>query len=248
MTGRLHLETSLSTPDGKSRYVRRLFATIADRYDLITVLLSYGRDAAWKRRLVALAGVRQGTRALDLACGTGDLAFALAADGARVVGLDITLRMVELAKKKGTVTFLRNAKKGDSPLFLVGDMLALPFPDRSFDLVTTGYGIRNVPDIDAALSEIRRVLRPGGLFLSLDFNRPANALVRGVYLTYLTAVGSAVGWALHRDPDTYRYIPESIKRYPGAEALVARLEAHGFSSARFLPVLGGLMAIHEAKA
>jgi demethylmenaquinone methyltransferase/2-methoxy-6-polyprenyl-1,4-benzoquinol methylase len=72
--------------------------------------------------------------------------------------------------------------------------------------------------------------------------------VRGIYLTYLTAVGSAVGWALHRDPDTYRYIPESIKRYPGAEAVVARLEAHGFESARFLPVLGGLMAIHEAKA
>ena len=248
MTGRPHLETSLSTPDGKSRYVRRLFATIADRYDLITVLLSYGRDAAWKRRLVALAGVRRGTKALDLACGTGDIAFALAADGAQVVGLDITPRMVELAKKKGTVTFLRNAKKGDSPLFLVGDMLALPFPDRAFDLVTTGYGIRNVPDIDVALSEVRRVLRPGGLFLSLDFNRPANALVRAVYLSYLTAVGSAVGWALHRDPDTYRYIPESIKRYPGADALVARLEAQGFESAGFLPVLGGLMAIHEAKA
>jgi demethylmenaquinone methyltransferase/2-methoxy-6-polyprenyl-1,4-benzoquinol methylase len=248
MTGRPHLETSLSTPDGKSRYVRRLFATIADRYDLITVLLSYGRDAAWKRRLVALADVRPGTNALDLACGTGDIAFALASKGAHVVGLDITPRMVELAKKKGTVTFLRGAKKGDCPLFLVGDMLALPFPDRSFDLVTTGYGIRNVPDLDVALSEVRRVLRPGGLFLSLDFNRPSNALVRGIYLTYLTAVGSAVGWALHRDPDTYRYIPESIRRYPGAEAVVARLEAQGFGSARFLPVLGGLMAIHEAKA
>ena len=248
MTGRPHLQTSLSTPDGKSRYVRRLFATIADRYDLITVLLSYGRDAAWKRRLVALAGVRPGTKALDLACGTGDIAFALASEGAHVAGLDITPRMVELAKKKGTVTFLRNAKKGDCPLFLVGDMLALPFPDRSFDLVTTGYGIRNVPDLDAALSEVRRVLKSGGLFLSLDFNRPSNALVRGIYLTYLAAVGSAVGWALHRDPDTYRYIPESIRRYPGAAAVVARLEAHGFGSARFLPVLGGLMAIHEAKA
>jgi ubiquinone/menaquinone biosynthesis methyltransferase len=252
MTGRPHLETSLSTPDGKSRYVRRLFATIADRYDLITVLLSYGRDAAWKRRLVALAGVRPGTKALDLACGTGDIAFALASDGAHVVGLDITLRMVELAReKRGQVPFFSgpsSEKMVPDPFFLVGDMLALPFPDRSFDLVTTGYGIRNVPDLDASLSEVRRVLRPGGLFLSLDFNRPANALVRAVYLTYLTAVGSAVGWALHRDPDTYRYIPESIKRYPGAEAVVARLEAHGFETARFLPVLGGLMAIHEAKA
>jgi demethylmenaquinone methyltransferase/2-methoxy-6-polyprenyl-1,4-benzoquinol methylase len=193
--------------------------------------------------------VRPGTTALDLACGTGDIAFALAAEGARVVGLDITPRMVELAREK--VPFFPTSsseKKVPDPFFLVGDMLALPFPDGSFDLVTTGYGIRNVPDLDAALSEVRRVLRPGGLFLSLDFNRPSNALVRGIYLTYLTAVGSAVGWALHRDPDTYRYIPESIKRYPGAEAVVARLEAHGFESARFLPVLGGLMAIHEAKA
>jgi demethylmenaquinone methyltransferase/2-methoxy-6-polyprenyl-1,4-benzoquinol methylase len=252
MTGRRpHLETSLSTPDGKSRYVRRLFATIADRYDLITVLLSYGRDAAWKRRLVALARVRPGTKALDLACGTGDIAFALAFQGAHVVGLDITPRMVELAKeKRGQVPFFLTSseKKVPDPFFLVGDMLALPFPDGSFDLVTTGYGIRNVPDLDTALIEVRRVLKPGGLFLSLDFNRPSNALVRGVYLTYLTAVGSTVGWALHRDPDTYRYIPESIKRYPGAEAVVAKLEAHGFGSARFLPVLGGLMAIHEAKA
>lgn len=239
MTGRPDLRTSFATPAAKRRYVRRLFATIADRYDLITVLLSYGGDARWKRRLVELAPVGPGIRAADLACGTGDIAFALAARGARVVGLDITPRMVELAKEKGTV--------GDCPRFLVGDMMALPFADASVDLVTAGYGIRNVPDLDGALAEIRRVLRPGGVFLSLDFNRPANAIVRAVYLGYLTIVGSALGWALHRDPDTYRYIPESIKRYPGADAVARRLEAHGFARARYLPVLGGLMAIHEAR-
>jgi ubiquinone/menaquinone biosynthesis methyltransferase len=248
MTGRLDLRSSLDTPAGKRRYVRRLFATIADRYDLITVLLSYGGDARWKRRLVAMSGAAPGVRALDLACGTGDIAYAAAARGARVTGLDITARMVELARKKGTATFLRNSERGGCPLFLVGDMLALPFADSSFDLVTTGYGIRNVPDIDVALKEIRRVLRPGGCFLSLDFNRPSNALVRSVYLGYLTIVGSTLGWILHRDPDTYRYIPESIRRYPGAEAIVDRLAAHGFGSARYLPVLGGLMAIHAAVA
>jgi ubiquinone/menaquinone biosynthesis methyltransferase len=155
--------------------------------------------------------------------------------------------MVQLAREKGTVTFFQRTKKGDSPLFLVADMLALPFGDAGFDLVTTGYGIRNVPDIDAALGEIRRVLRPGGLFLSLDFNRPSNGLVRRVYLAYLTVVGSALGWVLHRDPDTYRYIPESIRRYPGAAAIATRLEAHGFARARYLPVLGGLMAIHQGE-
>lgn len=237
MTDRPDLRSSLDTPAGKRRYVRRLFATIADRYDLITVLLSYGGDARWKRQLVSMSAAAPGVSALDLACGTGDIAFAVAARGARVTGLDITFRMVELAKKKG-----------GCPRFLVGDMLALPFADSSFDLVTTGYGIRNVPDIDVALAEIRRVLRPGGRFLSLDFNRPSNAFVRRVYLSYLTVVGSTLGWFLHRDPDTYRYIPESIRRYPGAAAIVERLTAHGFDSARYLPVLGGLMAIHAASA
>jgi len=234
------LRGALASPESKAPYVRRLFSTIADRYDLITRLLSFGRDRRWKARLVDLAGIQPGTRALDLACGTGDIAFALARKGARVVGLDITHRMLQLARSKMLLS---------TPVsFVTGDMMALPFPNASFDLVTTGYGIRNVPRIDPAISEIRRVLRPGGLLLSLDFNRPSNAFVRGVYLTYLTVVGSALGWVLHRDPDTYRYIPESIARYPGADALSAMLAASGFADCRVLPVLGGLMAINVARA
>ncbi len=126
-------------------------------------------------------------------------------------------------------------------------MMALPVPDASFDVVTTGYGLRNVPVLDDAIREIHRVLKPGGRLLSLDFNRPSSAPLRAAYLAYLTVVGSTVGWALHGDPDTYRYIPESIKRYPGAEAVVQRLRAAGFREARWEPVLGGLMAIHVAR-
>ncbi len=238
--GRLPLRASLQSPESKRRYVRRLFATIADRYDLITILLSGGRDSAWKDRLVAMSGAAAGTRALDLACGTGDIAFRLADRGADVTGLDLTLRMLELAALK------RRPVAGRISL-LAGDMMALPFPDRAFDVVTTGYGIRNVPAIAPALGEVRRVLKPGGLFLSLDFNRPASAFVRGVYLTYLTAVGSALGFALHRDPDTYRYIPESIRKYPGAEAVCAIARDAGFAECVVEPVLGGLMAIHRAR-
>jgi demethylmenaquinone methyltransferase/2-methoxy-6-polyprenyl-1,4-benzoquinol methylase len=128
----------------------------------------------------------------------------------------------------------------------VGDMLALPFPSATFDIVTTGYGLRNVPNLDLAIDEIHRVLRPGGRFVSLDFNRPRNAIVRALYLAYLTIVGSALGWILHRDPDTYRYIPASIRRYPGAIAVADRLNARGFSGAQYHRVLGGLMAIHHA--
>lgn len=235
----MSLRELVATPDGKRRYVRRLFATIADRYDLITVLLSYGRDRAWKRRLVRLAGVRTGARVLDLATGTGDIAYLLHDQDARVVGLDVTPRMIELAcAKRASI---------DRPAFLVGDMGALPFAARSFDLVTTGYGLRNVPDLPAALREIARVLRPGGQLLSLDFDRPSNSLIRGAYLTYLSVTCGVLGWALHRDPDTYRYIPASIRNYPGAAGVVRLMREHGFTRAVRYPLLGGLMVIHDAR-
>jgi demethylmenaquinone methyltransferase/2-methoxy-6-polyprenyl-1,4-benzoquinol methylase len=232
------LRDEIASPDGKRRYVRRLFATIADRYDFITVALSYGQDRRWKRRLVERASPRADVGALDLATGTGDIAFALAARGARVVGLDVTPRMIELAREKTVGQ--------DGPAFLVGDMLALPFPDASFDLVTTGYGLRNVPDLTVAVDEIHRVLRPGGRLLSLDFDRPDNAALRRIYLAYLHLVGGTLGFALHGDPDVYRYIPASIRQYPGAARVAALMRQRGFASAVHYPVLGGLMAIHDA--
>jgi demethylmenaquinone methyltransferase/2-methoxy-6-polyprenyl-1,4-benzoquinol methylase len=232
------LDEALATPDGKRRYVRSLFATIADRYDFITVVLSYGQDRRWKRRVVALAQPRCGVRALDLATGTGDIAFALAARGAAVVGLDVTFRMIQLARRK--------AAANAAAAFLVGDMLALPFPPSSFDIVTIGYGLRNVPDLNAALGELTRVLKPGGRVISLDFNRPDSDSVRAAYLAYLRVVGGALGWILHRDADTYRYIPASIRRYPGGRGVARLLQEHGFRRVVHHPVLFGLMSIHEA--
>jgi demethylmenaquinone methyltransferase/2-methoxy-6-polyprenyl-1,4-benzoquinol methylase len=244
----MRLADAIATPDGKRRYVRRLFSTIADRYDLITVVLSYGQDQRWKRRLVGLVGgdgriaARRSGRALDLATGTGDIAFRLAAAGWDVVGLDVTLRMIELAREKSA------ARTSDLriPGFLVGDMLALPFPNASFDVVTAGYGLRNVPDLPAAIDEIHRVLTDGGQMLSLDFNRPANPFVRRVYLAYLQLTGGLLGWILHRDADTYRYIPASIRNYPGAAGVARLLEARGFVRVQHRAVIGGLMTIHSA--
>jgi demethylmenaquinone methyltransferase / 2-methoxy-6-polyprenyl-1,4-benzoquinol methylase len=237
----MSLRASIATPGGKAPYVRRLFATIADRYDLITVLLSYGQDRRWKRRLLDMAGSLDGRRVVDLACGTGDLAFGAAARGAVVTGLDLTPRMIQLAREK---TDMGGTHR---PAFLVGDMMALPFASASCDVVTTGYGLRNVPDLAPAIHEIGRVLKPGGLFLSLDFNRPRSGAVRAAYHAYLSAVGSTVGFALHGDADTYRYIAESIRTYPGADAIVELLGRHGFVSAAWQPVLGGLLAIHVAR-
>jgi demethylmenaquinone methyltransferase/2-methoxy-6-polyprenyl-1,4-benzoquinol methylase len=125
-------------------------------------------------------------------------------------------------------------------------MMALPLADASVDVITTGYGLRNVPRLEDAMSEIARVLRPAGRLVSLDFNRPRLAIVRWPYLAYLTIVGSLLGLILHRDPDTYRYIPESVRRYPGAGGVADLLRAHGFREVRIVPVLGGLMTIHVA--
>jgi demethylmenaquinone methyltransferase/2-methoxy-6-polyprenyl-1,4-benzoquinol methylase len=235
----MSIHDRIATPDGKRQYVRALFAAIADRYDLITVLLSFGRDRAWKRRLVRLAAIRPGLRVLDLATGTGDIAFEAARAGARVVGLDITPRMIVLARSKSSTV-------SPPPAFLVGDMQALPFGNASFDVVTTGYGLRNVSDLGVALDEIFRVLEPGGRAVALDFEKPANRLVRGAYLAYLSVVGGAIGWLLHRDPDTYRYIPASIRRYPGAAGVARLMGARGFNDVRHEPVFGGFMAIHQA--
>jgi demethylmenaquinone methyltransferase/2-methoxy-6-polyprenyl-1,4-benzoquinol methylase len=237
---RLPLRASLESPETRGRYVRRLFATIADRYDLITVLLSGGRDRRWKDRLAEISAATSTTRALDLACGTGDIAYRLRSRGAEVVAMDVTFHMLELAARK-------QASRQPGVKFVAGDMMSLPFADERFDVVTTGYGIRNVPSIAPALREIHRVLRPRGLLLSLDFNRPDNPLVRAVYLAYLTVVGSTLGLLLHRDPDTYRYIPESIRKYPGAEGVCAIARDAGFAECRIIPVLGGLMAIHLAR-
>jgi ubiquinone/menaquinone biosynthesis methyltransferase len=234
----MSLAAHLRTPEDKGRFVRSLFARIADRYDLITRVLSYGQDRRWKARLVSRIGALAGRRALDLATGTGDIAWLLRRGGASVIGLDLTPRMIMLACRRD---------EEPAPMFLVGDMMTLPFAAEAFDVVTTGYGLRNVIHLPGAVDEMHRVLRAGGEALSLDFNRPANRVVRALYLGYLEVSGAMVGWLLHGDSQTYRYIPASIRRYPGAEAVAALFRSHGFREVRHVPVLGGLMAIHHAR-
>jgi demethylmenaquinone methyltransferase/2-methoxy-6-polyprenyl-1,4-benzoquinol methylase len=239
MDGMTELDQSLATPEKKRQYNRRLFVTIAHRYDLITRLLSFGRDQAWKQKVVTLAKVGAGDRVLDLASGTGDLAFAAEARGARVTGLDLTPRMLAFAQSKAAALNSRAA-------WVAADMCAMPIANQQFDVVTTGYGLRNVPDLSGALKEIQRVLKPGGRLCSLDFDKPEAAWLRVVYLAYLNVVGGTLGWVLHRDPDTYRYIPASIKRYPGARGVVRMMQDAGFMDVRHVRVLGGFMAIHIA--
>jgi demethylmenaquinone methyltransferase/2-methoxy-6-polyprenyl-1,4-benzoquinol methylase len=235
---RVPLARAFESEDAKRAYNRRMFAVIAPRYDLVTRVLSYGQDQRWKRRLVRLAAPRPGERALDLACGTGDIALALAAEGASVTGLDLTRTMLRRARGRDTAGRVT---------WLAGDMQCLPFDAGRFDLVTAGYGLRNVPGLDEALAEVRRVLRKGGRFVALDFDRPGPRWLDAAYRAYLSGVGAALGLVLHRDPDVYRYIAASLARYPGAAAVADRLRRAGFDEVSWQPLLGGLMALHVAR-
>jgi demethylmenaquinone methyltransferase/2-methoxy-6-polyprenyl-1,4-benzoquinol methylase len=220
----------IATADGKRLYVRGLFATIADRYDLITIVLSYGQDRRWKHRLLDLANpcrARLVSRPATISRSSSRRAAP------RRPRCDT--RMIELARAK--------APAGCRPHSSWATCCAA-ISSGSFDFVTTGYGLRNV----RTRAGDRRMLRvlSRGQALSLDFDRPGNALVRSAYLSYLTIVGGLLGWLLHRDPDTYRYIPASIRQYPGAGKVGRLMETRGFSQARHYRVLGGLMAIHHA--
>jgi demethylmenaquinone methyltransferase/2-methoxy-6-polyprenyl-1,4-benzoquinol methylase len=240
MPERLNLKEYISSKEKKQTYVNRLFETIAPRYDFITVFLSYGMDRGWKRRLVDMAKLGGDETALDLACGTGDITFALAErlTAGQAVGLDITEGMLRIAEQKRSERNIANVA------FHRADIMSMPFETESFDCVTCGYALRNVPDVARALEEIKRVLRPGGRFLSLDFAHPGNKIYRWLYLRYLAAVGSALGFILHGDPDTYRYIPESLKLYPGQRGVRELMNEAGFVDAGILEFGGGIMAIN----
>jgi demethylmenaquinone methyltransferase/2-methoxy-6-polyprenyl-1,4-benzoquinol methylase len=225
--------------------VRDLFARIAPRYDRINDLQSFGLHRAWKRRLVRLAEPAPGRHALDLCCGTGDVAFALAAAGADVVGLDFSEPMLAVARRRQQEQAPRTST---GPVkFLQGDALALPFPDATFDAVTISYGLRNLADLDGGLREMLRVLRPGGRALVLDFGKPDHALWRALYFAYLRRVVPLFGRWFCGDAATHAYILESLEKYPGPRGVEQRMRAAGFVETRIVNLLGGVMSINVGR-
>jgi len=237
---KLDLKEHISSKQKKQRYVTQMFATIAPRYDFITVFLSYGMDRGWKRKMIEMLDLEGHEKALDLACGTGDITFALGERlrSGEAFGLDITQAMLDIAESK------RRAKNASNVFFHCADIMRLPFADASFDCVTCGYALRNVPDAELALAEIQRVLKPGGRFCSLDFAHPPSRIYRWLYFQYLVAVGSTTGFVLHGDPDVYRYIPESLKLYPGQRGVEKIMNHLGFIETGVQEFGGGIMAIN----
>ena len=216
----------------RSRYAESIFRRVAPRYDTLTRALSFGRDARWKERLVeeALASGKE-TRLLDLATGTAAIPLLLRARGhtGRIVGLDRSAEML-----------LRGRRKAGFTRFLRGDLGSLPFADRSFDVVTMGYGLRYPADLPAFLRDVHRLLRPGGAFLTLDFGLPPPGPYRSVALGYLLGAGSFWGLVLHGRPGTYAHIVESLRAYPGQRALVALMNEAGFADITLEEHLGGV--------
>jgi len=237
------LDAAMADVHRKQGVVTPMFDVIAPRYDDFTRLFSFGMDAAWKRDLVraVLTPVTGATRALDAACGTGDIAFALAASRPSlwVTGVDPSQQMLSIAQSRtspsdGRVDFER------------GEMAALPAEPASVDVLTAGYGFRNVPDLEAAVRECARVIRPGGTLGSLDFFRPRNPLWRAVFLVYLRISGDVVGWLWHRTPAIYGYIARSIDAFVSAGEFTAILERNGFRVVEQRSRLLGGIALHIA--
>jgi demethylmenaquinone methyltransferase/2-methoxy-6-polyprenyl-1,4-benzoquinol methylase len=222
--------------------VNALFTTVARRYDLLNDLQSLGLHRRWKRRVAELAAVQPGSRALDLCCGTGDIAFALARRGATVTGLDFSGKMLEIAegrnKKSDRTTGARN------PTFIQGDAQQVPFPDAAFDAVTIGYGLRNLASWEGGLTEMQRVAKPGGRLVVLDFGKPANSLWRTIYFGHLRVSVPLIGRLFCGQADAYAYILESLNHYPAQSGVAEKMRELKLVNVRVIHLLGGAMAIN----
>ena len=227
------------TPEEKTRRVGDVFASVASKYDLMNDLMSGGLHRLWKDAFVAQVRPRSGEAILDMAGGTGDIAFRMEKSGASVTVADINPAMLQVgidrAAKRGITSLVWREENAET----------LSFPDRSFDAYTIAFGIRNVTDIPAALREAHRVLRFGGRFLCLEFSMTEWPGFGEIYDAYSEKVMPRIGKVVAGDADSYRYLVESIRRFPPMPAFARMIEAAGFSQVRTRPILGGLVAIHS---
>jgi len=225
--------------DAKRSQVRSMFSAIAPRYDFLNHLLSFNADRRWRERAVDRLGwgARPSGVYLDLCAGTLDVAATLArSPGFRgtVIGADFAVPMLRLGRGKAERVHPVGA-----------DALALPFADGQFDGATVAFGVRNLADLDAGLREAARVLKPGARFVVLEFTTPSRAVLRTLYLFYFRQLLPAIGRAVSKHRDAYRYLPESVLEFPAPTTLARRLEAAGFERVGFELLTGGICAVHH---
>jgi demethylmenaquinone methyltransferase / 2-methoxy-6-polyprenyl-1,4-benzoquinol methylase len=233
-----------ATPEGArneedaARLVRGMFGRVAHRYDLANHLLSFNIDRYWRAHTVRCARhilQRPDSRVLDLCCGTGDLLAALAAAGpARVTGADFCHPMLTAARRK----------LGAHVDLFEGDALSLPLPGASLDLITVAFGFRNLASYAKGLEEMRRLLRPGGMAAILEFSQPPNPAFRALYNFYSGRVLPLIGGALSGSREAYRYLPESVRRFPPPGELAEAMRQAGFATVHYELLTGGIVALH----
>lgn len=225
----------VNASDDHDRRIAEMFDRISPRYDLLNRVLSFGTDRSWRRRAVALARLELPGRAVDIGAGTGDLTFALeraSAPGSLVIAADISSGMLAVARRRGRVrALLANAE-------------ALPFGSASLDRVITGFTVRNVGELDVALREFRRVLRPGGRCVILELSHPRGPVFPLLYRLYFEGLAPRIARLFGGDPEAYRYLPRSLRPFPRAEALAEMIRAAGFARVRFERLSFGIATIH----
>ncbi len=228
----------------RAEKVKELFTRVAPRYDLLNDLQSFGLHRYWKRRLIEQASPKLGLKALDVCCGTGDLALALAHHSVEVIGLDFSERMLEIARHRATQA---TREKFVRPTFIAGDAQELPFPENTFDIITIGYGLRNLQDWRKGLAEMNRVAKPGGRALVLDFGKPENRLWRSIYFGYLRLFVPLLGLLFCHSASAYAYILESLIHYPAQTGVAAGMTELQMRNVRLKNFLGGVMSINSGE-
>lgn len=225
----------------RGRKVQQLFSKISRHYDLINDVQSFCLHRLWKRKVIQSLHLFQNCRVLDLACGSGDLAFRAlnARKSAEVIGGDYTFQMLQVAMSRKT----DEKPKGWIQL----DGLNLPFREQSFDRIMIGYGLRNMADFEKAIREIARVLKPQGRVVILDFGKPPNPLIWALYGFFLRTIQPFLGWLFFRDSETYGYIYESLLKYPAQEGVRELLQKCGFKDVIYHNLAWGTMSLHAAK-
>ena len=236
-----------TTPQGAAneqaaaQWVRGMFGRIAPRYDLLNHLLSFNLDKRWRARTVARVSEildRPDTQVLDLCCGTGDVLLALEARARRpLLASDFCHPMLVEAHRK------ISGQRFSTPLF-EADALSLPLAGASLDLITVAFGFRNLANYQRGLEEMLRVLKPGGVAAILEFSQPPNATFRALYGFFSTSILPRIGGIISGSPEAYSYLPESIRKFPGAEQLAQEMRRAGFSRVEFERMTGGAVALH----
>jgi demethylmenaquinone methyltransferase/2-methoxy-6-polyprenyl-1,4-benzoquinol methylase len=239
MSDQVNFGDELVSPDEKTRRVGRVFSSVARRYDLMNDLMSGGMHRLWKDRFVARVKPRPGESILDMAGGTGDIAFRMSRRGAHVTVSDINADMLSVGMERARERGLQNLSWKQE------NAESLSFADQSFDAYTIAFGIRNVTDIPAALREAHRVLKHGGRFFCLEFSTTQWPGFGELYDRYSERVIPQVGKAVAQDEASYRYLVESIRRFPKMPQFRRMIEDAGFAGTGVEPILGGLVAIHS---